>query len=158
MAKKKPKRSKRYQNKRNTGLPELGSSGIDVPIQESIDAEHSEDAFLMEAEDLAYSRSLEMHPHLLELNYTKGLPDEAVDEDGEIWNVNLHLTIHAALENQLAQDEPKGIADLALKMESEGILGPHEVRHAIMNSLANSIWKVQTKKVPFRRSRVHRRH
>jgi len=149
MAKKKPKRSKRHQNRRNNRLPQLDSLGTDVPIKESINVSLSEDTLLMEDESLSYERSLEMHPQLLELSRAGKLPDEATDENGEVWSVTMHLHIHATLENQLAQNKPEGIAELALKMEAEGILGAHEVRHVIMNSLANSIWKVQRDKVPF---------
>jgi len=103
----------------------------------------------MEGDDLSYQRSLEMHPQMLELSDKHELPEEAIDEEGNRWNVSMHLSIHTALENQLAQNEPEGIADLALKMEAEGILGAHEVRHAIMDALATSIWKTQRDKVPF---------
>lgn len=149
MAKKKPKRSKRYQSKRNNRLPQLVALGIDVPIKESIEANLHDDNLLMSEEDFSYQRVLEMHPELLELSDAGRFPEEAIDENGNVWNVNAHLSIHTALENQLAKNEPEGITDVALKMEADGILGSHEVRHVIMNSLANSIWKIQRDKVPF---------
>ncbi len=149
MAKKKPKRSKRYQGNRNSRLPKLVALGIDVPIKESIEAALHDDNWLLDQESISYQRSLDMHPELLKLSLSDRLPEEAIDENGNVWNVNIHLNIHAALENQLAQNEPEGITDVALKMEAEGILGAHEVRHVIMNSLANSIWKIQRDKVPF---------
>lgn len=148
MAKKKPKRSKRYQRNRDSRLPQLDAVGIDVPIKESIDAapEHSD---LLDEESFFYERSLEMHPVLLELDHAGELPEEAVDEDGNVWNVTMHLNIHAILENQLANNQPEGITEVALKMEAEHILSSHEVRHVIMNSIATSIWKLQRDKVPF---------
>jgi len=149
MAKKKPKRSKSHQSRRNSKLSQLDSLGLDVPIQDSIDVDIPQGNLLSEHESLSYQRSLEMHPELLELSLSKELPEEAVDENGNVWGISMHLHIHATLENQLAQDSPKGIGDCALEMEADGILGAHEVRHVIMNSLANSIWKTQKDKVPF---------
>ena len=122
MAKKKPKRSKRYQANRSNRLPQLDPLGVDVPIQDSIDIVHSEKKLLAEADDLSYQRSLEMHPELLELSLVEKLPEEAIDENGNVWSVDMHLNIHGVLENQLAQNEPEGIANVALKMEAEGIL------------------------------------
>ncbi len=149
MTKKKPKRGKRYQGKRDSRLPQLVAWGTDVPIKESIEAGLKNDDLLMDQESLSYQRSLEMHPELRELCLSDRLPEEAIDENGNVWNVNMHLNIHTALENQLAQNEPEGITDVALEMEAEGILGAHEVRHVIMNSLAKSIQKIQRDKVPF---------
>ena len=86
---------------------------------------------------------LEMHPDFLELQ-KKGqpLPDEVSGENG-IWNPRMHLAMHAAIENQLVRNEPEGIFDMACKMEAEGRIGSHQIRHAITDVFAGMVWSMQ---------------
>ena len=143
--KKKPKRAKRYaqgyESHRRSGRvdsPRLNPDGIDIPIQVSIDSvkDRPEDVDGMEQDDFSRQFTLEMHPDLLEIFDAGDLPDKAIDEQGNEWNVNAHLSFHTIVENQLAQDAPSGIVKQALKMESDGILGSHDVRHVIANAFA----------------------
>ena len=52
----------------------------------------------------------------------------------------LHLTIHAVVENQLAANEPKGVASIAKELEELG-LSQHDIRHEIGRAVATQIWQ-----------------
>ena len=145
MAKKRkiPKR----RGKRNRG-PKLNPIGLDVPIIQSINALRDDEQRL--DEDAGFDAASKMHPDMHQMVMDgKDLPEEIKDETGNVWSPRLHVAMHAAVENQLAIDEPVGIATLALKLEAEKILGAHEVRHVIMDALTVQIYEAQKNKKVF---------
>jgi len=62
-------------------------------------------------------------------------------EDGTI-NPFLHLSLHLAIEEQLAIDQPPGIkAAFEACVERRG--NAHEARHDVLESLGETIWEAQ---------------
>ena len=145
MAKKRkiPKR----RGKRNRG-PKLNPIGLDVPIIQSINALRDDEERLDEG--AGFDAASKMHPDMHQMVMDgKDLPERIKDETGNVWSPRLHVAMHAAVENQLAIDEPAGIAALALKLEAEKIFGSHEVRHVIMDALTVQIYEAQKNKKAF---------
>ena len=62
-------------------------------------------------------------------------------EDGAL-NPFLHLSLHLAIEEQLAIDQPPGIQaryrELAARMASD-----HDAKHAVLECLGETIWEAQ---------------
>ena len=83
------------------------------------------------------------HPeyHALLGDPTRNLDRDFTPEDGAI-NPFLHLSLHLAIEEQLAIDQPQGIRAhfkrIALAAESE-----HDARHALLECLAEILWQAQ---------------
>ncbi|MTW19786.1 DUF1841 family protein [Allochromatium palmeri] len=78
--------------------------------------------------------------------------ERALDQDfsPELGQTNpfLHLGLHLAILEQLSIDQPRGIRDHYQRLLAR--LGdPHRVEHAIMECLAEAIWRVQHQRVPF---------
>lgn len=67
-------------------------------------------------------------------------------EDGAI-NPFLHLSLHLAIEEQLAIDQPPGIqAAFQTCLERRG--NTHEARHDVLESLGETIWEAQRSGAP----------
>jgi hypothetical protein len=83
------------------------------------------------------------HPeyHALLDDPTRNLDRDFTPEDGAI-NPFLHLSLHLAIEEQLAIDQPQGIRAyfkrIALAAGSE-----HDARHALLECLAEILWQAQ---------------
>ena len=153
-------KKKRQTNRRKRPQSlKLDVNGVDVPLtalrKQEIERSDEED-FLFDGDEM-YATVLAMHPDFEQIVLDgRSLPDELVGEDGEPWSPNLHLAIHEAVESQLANDDPKGILDVALAFEAEAKIGAHQIRHAIMNALTQQIWSMQHKKTDFDTDRYFR--
>ena len=83
------------------------------------------------------------HPeyHALLDDPARNLERDFTPEDGSI-NPFLHLSLHLAIEEQLATDQPHGIRAQfernALTAGSE-----HDAKHALLECLAETIWQAQ---------------
>ena len=78
--------------------------------------------------------------------------ERALDQDfpPELGQTNpfLHLGLHLAILEQLSLDQPRGIRDRYQRLLAR--LGdPHQVEHAIMECLAEALWRVQHHRLPF---------
>ena len=62
-------------------------------------------------------------------------------EGGET-NPFLHLSLHLAIDEQVAIDQPPGIRD-AVRNLAEKLGSEHEARHAVMDCLAEIVWQAQ---------------
>ena len=47
------------------------------------------------------------HPDLRRALESGSLPEELTDEQGNAWNPRVHLTMHAIVERQIANDDPQ---------------------------------------------------
>jgi hypothetical protein len=76
----------------------------------------------------------------------------ALDQDfpPELGRTNpfLHLGLHLAILEQLSIDQPCGIRDHYQRLLAR-LSDPHKVEHAIMECLAESLWRVQHHRAPF---------
>ena len=100
------------------------------------------------SEDEAWEVALNDHPELRRAMDEDTLPDEIVDEVGNVMNPRLHLTLHAMVERQIAADEPPGVAAIARELAQRGV-SHHEIRHAIGQPLTKQIWYMQKEGCPF---------
>jgi len=73
-------------------------------------------------------------------------PDRYRDRDwkpeGGETNPFLHLSLHLAVEEQVAIDQPPGIR-AAVGTLSEAFGSAHDARHAVMDCLAEMVWQAQ---------------
>ena len=73
-------------------------------------------------------------------------PGQFVDKDysPEIGDVNpfLHLSMHVAIAEQLAIDQPPGIAAEFARLKTK-LASDHEARHKIMECLGETLWQAQ---------------
>jgi len=89
-----------------------------------------------------------MHPEyvgLLEAG-AEGLAREWMPEDGET-NPFLHLSLHLAIEEQVAIDQPAGIRaalDRLLQRHGER----HAALHDILECLGETVWRAQRNRAP----------
>ena len=100
------------------------------------------------SEDEAWEIALKDHPEFQRAMDEDTLPDEIVDEDGNVTNPRLHLTLHAMVERQISADEPPGVAAIARALAQRGV-SHHEIRHAIGRPLTEQIWYMQKEGCPF---------
>jgi hypothetical protein len=56
--------------------------------------------------------------------------------------------MHTIVEQQLAADEPAGIAEIACQLADLGV-SQHEIRHIISGPLAEQLWIMQSKGAQF---------
>ncbi|QGU32401.1 DUF1841 family protein [Thermochromatium tepidum] len=78
---------------------------------------------------------------------TRALDQDFPPELGQT-NPFLHLGLHLAILEQLSIDQPRGIRERYQRLLTH--LGdPHQVEHAIMECLAESLWRVQHQRLPF---------
>ena len=86
---------------------------------------------------------LAMHPeyHRLLESGDDALSREFAPEDGAI-NPFLHLSLHLAVAEQLAIDQPPGIRAHYLRLvTARG--GPHDAAHALVECLGETLWNAQ---------------
>ena len=87
------------------------------------------------------------HPeyHALLENPQAAVEQEFTPEGGQT-NPFLHLSLHLAIAEQISIDQPRGIkaAYFALRQKME----VHDVEHAIMECLGETIWRSQRDKAP----------
>ena len=76
-----------------------------------------------------------------------GPGEEVVMEDGSRVNPRLHIAIEAAVQWQMAKDEPREVNEAYLALLGEGV-DPHEARHAIGYILIQMIWLIQGDRLP----------
>lgn len=83
------------------------------------------------------------HPeyHAILENPEKYSTYEWTPEQGES-NPFLHLSLHLALEEQLAMNQPPGIRD-AVQHLANKLLDEHRARHEAIECLAEVIWRAQ---------------
>ncbi|MDR1708433.1 MAG: DUF1841 family protein [Candidatus Accumulibacter sp.] len=88
------------------------------------------------------------HPefHALLENPKEAIEREFTPEGGQA-NPFLHLSLHLAVAEQIAIDQPPGIkpAYFALRRSLE----VHDAEHAVMECLAEAIWQMQRDEKPF---------
>ncbi len=99
-------------------------------------------------ESEAFQIALGDHPELRDLFLSDSLPEEMLDDDGNVWNPRSHLDLHAVIERQIAMDEPRGIVGVAAQLE-ELKIDHHEIRHLIAGPLSEQIWHMLQEKRPF---------
>ena len=92
------------------------------------------------SEDEAWEIALEDHPDLRKAWEEGALPEEMTDQDGNVWNPELHLSVHAMLERQFANDDPPGIAALVEKLVERGVQH-HDIRHLIAEPFVDQLWQ-----------------
>ncbi|MBU6459751.1 MAG: DUF1841 family protein [Proteobacteria bacterium] len=79
-------------------------------------------------------------------NTEKSLMEEWLPENGET-NPFLHLSMHLAIEEQLAINQPKGIRSYYEKLATQ--LGDeHRAQHEILDCLAEMLWQSQRNQAP----------
>ena len=73
-------------------------------------------------------------------------PDEFLDKDfpPEFGDVNpfLHLSMHVAIAEQLAIDQPPGIAAAFQRLKTK-LASDHEARHRMIDCLGEMLWQTQ---------------
>ena len=74
------------------------------------------------------------------------LSDAEIKKDGT--NPILHITMHAAVESQIAGREPPEVAQTVAALERRG-LSHHEAVHRVASVLAGEIWYVMHERRPF---------
>ena len=145
MAKSDKKKKKRPARRRRSPTPTLDPNGIDVSFEESrrdYELQCEEGLF---ADDFdPHQMVLAMHPDFVELLSNGGqLPETLTNNHGDVWSPSMHLGMHGAVESQLVQNQPEGIFELACDLEREGKIGSHQIRHAIMDVFARTIYDMQ---------------
>lgn len=124
--------------------PELCPLGVDLPLDFSADRENVAPGGLAISANVFYEIAQEMHPDFVEFTSRgRRLPDELPSTNGETWSPNLHLNLHSNVEERLAKNDPPGILQLAQRLESEGKIGTHQIRHILMDAIATQIWQMQ---------------
>jgi Domain of unknown function (DUF1841) len=90
-----------------------------------------------------------MHP---EYHPTLDEPERYSDRDyapeGGETNPFLHLSMHLALRDQIGIDQPPGVRERYLALAQE-YGGEHEALHAMMDCLAEMIWRAQRDGMPY---------
>ena len=99
-------------------------------------------------EEEAWEIALNDHPEYREGIEAGTLPEEILDEGGELMNPRLHLTLHTIVEKQIAADEPQGVAEIARQLAALGV-SRHNIRHAIATPLVEQLWAMQTEGAEF---------
>ena len=100
------------------------------------------------SEDEAWEIALNDHPEYREAIEDETLPEEILNESGELMNPRLHLTLHTIVEKQLAADEPKGVAEIARELAARAV-SRHNIRHLIATPLAEQLWAMQVEGAQF---------
>ncbi len=89
-----------------------------------------------------------LHPeyhHVLE-DPDRFLDREYGPEDGET-NPFLHLSLHVAIEEQLAIDQPSGIRTQFDRLHARGG-DRHDALHVVLECLAATVWRAQRDRAP----------
>ncbi len=91
---------------------------------------------------------IELHPEYQGL-LSKGddaLEKDFTPEDGE-GNPFLHMGMHIALREQASTDRPVGFQEIYQQLLKK--LGKHDAEHAMMECLAEALWRSQRDNMPF---------
>lgn len=99
-------------------------------------------------EDQAWEIALRDHPDLRRALESDSLPEELADEQGNVWNPRAHLTLHAIIERQIANDEPAGVSAIAEQLTKGGV-PRHEIRHIICQPMSAQMWYMMKEGCPF---------
>jgi hypothetical protein len=99
-------------------------------------------------EDAALEIALRDHPEYGRAWNKDELPEEIIGEDGQPMSPRAHLHIHAVVERQLADDEPKGVVTIARELELLGV-SRHDVRHEIGTVITEHMWYMTKEGCPF---------
>jgi hypothetical protein len=142
----KKKRKQRGGEGRLTKRSTLSRDDKPVPIEQFV-AEHRDQEEL--SEDEAFELAWEMHPDLNRMRLKDTLPEEMVDGEGNVWSPRMHIDMHVIVERQLANNDPDGIADRAIKYEREGKLDSHEIRHMLAAAVSEQVWYMSKEGRPF---------
>jgi len=112
----------------------------DEADEDSEDAwDESDDEEELDLYDQAWDIAVNDHPEYQRGLENGTLPEEVVDEHGNLINPRLHLEMHAIIERQLAADEPEGVVEIAGQLEAQGV-SRHEIRHLMAEPLVGQIW------------------
>ncbi len=96
----------------------------------------------MDPMETMVARVIEQHPEYHEmLANGNHLGHEYKPEDGET-NPFLHMGMHLGLQEQVAMDRPQGIQAVYQQL-GEQLGDIHKTEHAMMECLAESLWKAQ---------------
>lgn len=91
--------------------------------------------FTLSDEEEILKDILDQHPEYA--GYRHGA--EAVAADGTRVNPRLHIAVEAAVQWQMAKDDPPEVNEAYLALLGEGV-DPHEARHAVGYIMAEMIW------------------
>ena len=107
---------------------------------------HRERAILEGAEAVA-ADLIEQHPeyHALLENPDAAVSQEFTPESGQM-NPFLHLSLHLAVADQLAVDQPPGIRAAYEQLRQR--LDVHDAEHAVMECLGETLWRSQRDNAP----------
>lgn len=73
------------------------------------------------------------------------LEQEYFPEMGET-NPFLHMSLHLSVQEQISINQPPGITDAYKKLVAN--TGEHDAQHAVMDCLAETIWRAQRDRMP----------
>lgn len=90
---------------------------------------------------------MQLHPeyHAVLNAPERYLEQEYFPEMGET-NPFLHMSLHLSVHEQISIDQPPGIADAYKKLAAG--TDEHEAQHAVMECLAETIWRAQRDRTP----------
>jgi hypothetical protein len=98
-------------------------------------------------DDRRTAAAMAEHPEYVHLwDRIDQLSDAEITADGT--NPIPHITMHAAVESQIAGGEPPEVAQTMAALERRG-LSHHEAVHRVASVLASEIWYVMHEKRPF---------
>jgi hypothetical protein len=107
------------------------------------------------SEDEAFGIALNDHPEYRRLFERDALPEEMVDEHGNLMSPRLHLHMHQIVERQLASDQPTGVREIERRLLRAGV-SRHGVRHIIAQAVSDELWHIGKEKRPFDEDRYLR--
>lgn len=92
-------------------------------------------------------QAMQLHPefHTVLDAPERYLEQEYFPEMGET-NPFLHMSLHLSVQEQLSIDQPPGIAAAYRTMATRE--GEHDAQHAIMECLAETLWRAQRDQTP----------
>ncbi len=99
-------------------------------------------------EDAAWLIAVDDHPELKDDFEDGKLPDELEDENGNVWNPHMHLSLHAILECQIANDEPAGVRQAEKQLIDAGV-DRHESRHLLARPLTEQLFEMTKNEAKF---------
>ena len=106
-------------------------------------------------EDQAWEIAVRDHPDLRRALESDSLPEELVDDQGNAWSPRLHLTTHAIVERQIANDDPRGVATISKQLANAGV-SHHEIRHIMGQAVSTQMWYMMQEGCPFDEERYMR--
>ena len=103
---------------------------------------------LLEPMEAIIADIIELHPEYQSLlsQQDQALDKDFTPEDGES-NPFLHMGMHIALREQANTDQPAGFQPIYQKLLNK--LGKHDAEHAMMECLAEALWRSQRDNIPF---------